>query len=145
MQFFDLSRQFNLNDILSPSQTLNDLSDQKWFLAKIRVDHDCLIDSETIEGQAVIQSNENIQVELEWIIHDSGHELQVLFKGIETEINHQTFVVVKGAKLVNETDTIISSQALVLWIDGTLLPLLPNIRQDIKSHLNLWDYVEYDS
>ena len=98
-----------------------------------------------IEGQAIIQSNENIQIELEWLIQDSGYDLQVLFKGVETEVNEETLVVVKGAKLVDEQQQLLSSQALSLWIDGTLLPLLPNIRREIKSRLNLWDYVEYDS
>jgi len=97
-----------------------------------------------IEGQAIIQSNENIQIELEWLIQDSGYDLQVLFKGVETEVNEETLVVVKGAKLVDEQQQLLSSQALSLWIDGTLLPLLPNIRREIKSRLNLWDYVEYD-
>lgn len=144
MQFFDLSRQFNLNDILSPSKTLNELSKQEWFLAKVRVEHDCLTDSEMIEGQAVLQSNENIQIELEWLILDSGYDLQVLFKGIETDVNQQTLLVVKGAKLVDEHQQTLSAQALSLWIDGTLLPLMPHVRKEIKSRLNLWDYVDYD-
>ena len=87
MQFFDLSRQFKLNDILTPNKTLQELSAQEWFLAKIRVEHDCISDTEVIEGQAIIQSNENIQIELEWLIQDSGYDLQVLFKGVETEVN----------------------------------------------------------
>lgn len=144
MQFFDLSRQFNLNDILTPAKTLNELSQQEWMLAKVRVDHDCLSDSEILEGQAVLKSNQNIQIELEWLIQDTGHELQVLFKGIETDVTDQTLVMVKGANLVDEHQNRISSQALSLWIDGTLLALLPNIRREIKSRLNLWDYVEYD-
>ena len=144
MQFFDLSRQFNLNDILTPVKTLDELSGQDWYLAKIRVDHDCLGDSEAIEGQAVIQSSQNIQIELGWIIEDTGHELQVLFKGIETAANEQTLVMVNGAKIVDDAAQGISVQALSLWIDGTLLPLLPNIRREIKARLNLWDYVEYD-
>jgi hypothetical protein len=81
---------------------------------------------------------------MEWLIQDSGYDLQVLFKGVETEVNEETLVVVKGAKLVDEQQQLLSSQALSLWIDGTLLPLLPNIRREIKSRLNLWDYVEYD-
>ena len=144
MQFFDLSRQFKLSDILTPNKTLQELSAQEWFLAKIRVEHDCISDTEVIKGQAIIQSNENIQIELEWLIQDSGYDLQVLFKGVETEVNEETLVVVKGAKLVDEQQQLLSSQALSLWIDGTLLPLLPNIRREIKSRLNLWDYVEYD-
>ncbi|KGT46478.1 MULTISPECIES: hypothetical protein [Acinetobacter] len=144
MQFFDLSRQFKLSDILTPTKTLQELSGQEWFLAKIRVEHDCLSDNEIVEGQAIIQSNANIQIELEWLIQDSGHELQVMFKGVETEANEETLVVVKGAQLVDEQQQLLSSQALSLWIDGTLLPLLPNIRREIKSRLNLWDYVEYD-
>jgi hypothetical protein len=80
MQFFDLSRQFKLSDILTPVKTLQDLSQQEWFLAKIRVEHDCLSDSDLVEGQVVLKSNQNIQVELEWLIQDTGYELQVLFK-----------------------------------------------------------------
>ncbi|OIJ37659.1 MULTISPECIES: hypothetical protein [Acinetobacter] len=144
MQFFDLSRQFKLSDILTPNKTLQELSAQEWFLAKIRVEHDCISDTEVIEGQVIIQSNENIQIEMEWLIQDSGYDLQVLFKGVETEVNEETLVVVKGAKLVDEQQQLLSSQALSLWIDGTLLPLLPNIGREIKSRLNLWDYVEYD-
>ncbi|QIO05927.1 hypothetical protein [Acinetobacter shaoyimingii] len=144
MQFFDLSHQFNLNDILTPVKTLDELSEQDWFLAKVRVDHDCLSDSETIEGLVVIQSNQNIQIELGWMIEDTGHELQVLFKGIETEAIEKTLVTINGAKILDESAQMISVQALSLWIDGTLLPMMPNIRRDIKARLNLWDYVEYD-
>ncbi|NNH36666.1 hypothetical protein HLH12_14225 [Acinetobacter sp. NIPH 2377] len=144
MQFFDLSRQFNLSDILTPYKTLNELGHQQWFLAKVRVEYDCLSDSETLEGQAVLKSSENIQLELEWMIQDTGSELQVLFKGIETEANEQTLLLVKGAQIVDAEQKKISAQALSLWVDGTLLPMLPNIRREIKSRLNLWDYVEYD-
>ena len=144
MQFFDLSRQFNLSDILTPYKTLNELGHQEWFLAKVRVEYDCLSDSEILEGQAVLKSSENIQLELEWMIQDSGSELQVLFKGIETEANEETLLLVKGAQIIDSEQKNISAQALSLWIDGTLLPMLPNIRREIKSRLNLWDYVEYD-
>lgn len=144
MQFFDLNRQFKLNDILCPYQTLNDLATQEWYLAKVRVDHDCLSESDIVEGQVVIKSNGNIQIELEWLIQDTGFELQVLFKGVETEAVEETLVTVKGAQLIDEKQQLISAQALSLWIDGTLLPLLPNIRKEIKARLNLWDYVEYD-
>lgn len=144
MQFFDLNRQFKLNDILTPVKTLNDLSKQEWFLAKIRVEHDCLDHSEIVEGQAILKSNQNIQIELEWLIQDSGYDLQVLFKGIETDAVEETLVAVKGAQLVDEKQQLLSSQALSLWIDGTLLPMLPYIRKEIKSRLNLWDYVDYD-
>jgi hypothetical protein len=144
MQFFDLSRQFNLSDILTPYKTLNQLGQQEWFLAKVRVEYDCLSDSEILEGQAVLKSSENIQLELEWMIQDTGSELQVLFKGIETEANEETLLLVKGAQIVDSEQKKISVQALSLWIDGTLLPMLPNIRREIKSRLNLWDYVEYD-
>ena len=144
MQFFDLSRQFNLSDILTPYKTLNELGQQEWFLAKVRVEYDCLSDSETLEGQAVLKSSENIQLELEWIIQDTGSELQVVFKGIETEANEETLLLVKGAQIVDTEQKNISAQALSLWIDGTLLLMLPNIRREIKSRLNLWDYVEYD-
>lgn len=144
MQFFDLNRQFKLNDILCPYQTLNDLAAQEWYLAKVRVDHDCLSESDIVEGQVVLKSNDNIQIELEWLIQDTGFELQVLFKGMETEAVEETLVTVKGAQLIDEKQQLISAQALSLWIDGTLLPLLPNIRKEIKARLNLWDYVEYD-
>ena len=144
MQFFDLSRQFNLSDILTPYKTLNELGHQEWFLAKVRVEYDCLSNSEIFEGQAVLKSSENIQLELEWMIQDTGSELQVLFKGIETEANEQTLLLVKGAQIVDAEQKKISAQALSLWVDGTLLPMLPNIRREIKSRLNLWDYVEYD-
>ncbi|MFW1754054.1 hypothetical protein [Acinetobacter wanghuae] len=144
MQFFDLNRQFKLSDILTPYKTLGELAEQEWLLAKVRVEHDCLSDSELVEGQAVLKSNQNIQIELEWLIQDTGFELQVLFKGIETAACEETLVVVKGAQLVDDQQQLISSQALSLWIDGTLLPLLPHIRKEIKARLNLWDYVEYD-
>lgn len=144
MQFFDLSRQFNLSDILTPHKTLEDLGAQDWFLSKVRVEYDCLSDSEIVEGQAVLKSNQNIHLELEWLIQDTGFELQVLFKGIETAACEETLVMVKGAKLIDANQQLISAQALSLWIDGTLLPMLPNIRKEIKSRLNLWDYVEYD-
>lgn len=144
MQFFDLSQQFNLSNILTPFQTLEDLSQQEWFLSKVRVDHDCENDTEMLEGQAVLKSNHNIQIELEWLIQDTGHELQVLFKGIETPANHETLLIVKGAQLVDENHEKLSTQALILWIDGTLLAMISNLRKDIKSRLNLWDYVEYD-
>ncbi|ALH96146.1 hypothetical protein [Acinetobacter equi] len=144
MQFFDLSRQFKFSDILTPYQTLSDLEKQDWILAKVRVEYDCLNDSDTIEGQVVLRSNHNIQIELEWLIQDTGHELQVLFKGIEIPANEETLVTIKGAQLINENQEMLSSQVLGLWIDGTLLPMLPNIRKEIKARLNLWDYVEYD-
>ncbi|WP_425917477.1 hypothetical protein [Acinetobacter sp. TSRC1-2] len=144
MQFFDLSRQFNLIDILTPYKTLNELGQQEWFLAKVRVEYDCLSDSEIVEGQAVLKSSENIQLELEWLIQDTGAELQVLFKGIETEANEGTLLLVKGALIIDAEQKKVSAQALSLWIDGTLLPMLPNIRRGIKARLNLWDYVEYD-
>ena len=144
MQFFDLSRQFKLNDILTPVKTLAELSQQEWFLAKIRVEHDCLTDSEIVEGQAVLKSSANIDLELQWVIYDSGYDLQVLFKGIETDAVDETLVAVKGAQLVDESQQPLSAQALSLWIDGTLLPMLPHIRKEIKMRLNLWDYVDYD-
>lgn len=144
MQFFDLNRQFKLSDILTPYKTLDELAEQEWFLAKVRVEHDCLSNSEVVEGQVVLKSNQNIQIELEWLIQDTGFELQVLFKGIETAACEETLVVVKGAQLVDDEQQLISSQTLSLWIDGTLLPLLPHIRKEIKARLNLWDYVEYD-
>ncbi|WP_180173858.1 hypothetical protein [Acinetobacter sp. YH01024] len=144
MQFFDLSRQFNLSDILTPFTTLPELGHQEWFLSKVRVEHDCLSDNEMIEGQAVLKSNHNIQIELEWLIQDTGHELQLLFKGIETAASEETLVIVKGAQIVDDANKKVSSQTLSLWIDGTLLPMLPHIRKEIKARLNLWDYVEYD-
>ncbi len=54
-------------------------------------------------------------------------------------------VVVKGARLYDVNQNPLSAQALCLWIDGTLLPLIPHIRHEIKTRLNLWDYVEYDN
>ena len=144
MQFFDLSQKFKLNDILTPFKTLDDLKGQSWILSKIRVEYDCLIDNDILNGQAILKSSENIQIELEWKIIDTGHELQVLFKGIETSILDETLVFVKGAQLVNEHQQFISSQVLSLWIEGTLLPMLPSIRSDIKARLNLWDYIDYD-
>lgn len=145
MQFFDLSRQFNLSNILTPFQTLNDLSQQEWFLSKVRVDHDCENDNEILEGQVILKSNHNIQIELEWLIQDTGHELQVLFKGIETPANNETLVIVKGVQLIDEVEQKLSTQALILWLDGTLLAMLPTLRKEIKARLNLWDYVEYDN
>ena len=144
MQFFDLSRQFNLSDILTPFTTLSDLGHQEWFLSKVRVEHDCLSDNDMIEGQAVLKSNHNIQIELEWLIQDTGHELQLLFKGIETAASEETLVIVKGPQIVDDANKKVSSQTLSLWIDGTLLPMMPHIRKEIKARLNLWDYVEYD-
>ena len=145
MQFFDLSRQFNLNDILLPYKTLDDLGRQEWFLSKVRVEYNCLSESDLLEGQVVLKSNENIQIELEWLILDTGFELQVLFKGIETETNEETLLLVKGAQIIDVEQKKISAQALSLWLDGTLLPMLPKIRTEIKARLNLWDYVEYDN
>lgn len=143
MQFFDLSRQFNLDEIITPPQTLDELAQQNWFLAKVRIEHDCVDESETLAGQVVLRSNFNIQIELEWIIQDTGYELRVLFKGIETETSDQSWVMVKGAKLCDANQNAVSAQALSLWIDGTLLPLIPHLRHEIKTRLNLWDYVEY--
>ena len=145
MQFFDLSRQFNLNDILLPYKTLDDLGRQEWFLSKVRVEYNCLSESDLLEGQVVLKSNENIQIELEWLILDTGFELQVIFKGIETETNEETLLLVKGVQIIDVEQKKISAQALSLWLDGTLLPMLPKIRTEIKARLNLWDYVEYDN
>ena len=145
MQFFDLIRQFNLNDILLPYKTLDDLGRQEWFLSKVRVEYNCLSESDLLEGQVVLKSNENIQIELEWLILDTGFELQVLFKGIETETNEETLLLVKGAQIIDVEQNKISAQALSLWLDSTLLPMLPKIRREIKARLNLWDYVEYDN
>lgn len=144
MQFFDLNRQYRLNDILTPFYTLSDLRQQDWYLSKIRVDHDCLHNTEQVEGQAVLCSSQQIQMEMGWLIHDTGHELQVLFKGIETPANQDSMILVKGARLVDQQNQELSAQALSLWIDGTLLPMLPDIRKEIKSRLSLWDYAEYD-
>ena len=63
---------------------------------------------------------------------------------LETPANHETLLIVKGAQLVNDNQEKLSTQALILWIDGTLLAMISNLRKDIKSRLNLWDYVEYD-
>lgn len=145
MQFFDLSRQFNLDEMITPPLTLTDLSHQDWYLAKIRIEHNYLDESDLIAGQVVLSSNQNVQIELEWMILDTGHELQVIFKGIETEPTDQNCILVKGARLYDTEQKPLSAQALSLWINGTLLPLIPHIRSEIKSLLNLWDYVQYDS
>ena len=144
MQFFDLSQQFNLNNIIVPRKTLEDLKDQHWFLSKIRVEYDCIQEHHILQGQAVLKSNQNIEIELEWQIVDTGTKLHVLFKGIETSSNDETQIIVKGAQLIDHENNQLSAQALRLWIDGTLLPLLPHIRKEIKARLNVWDYVEYD-
>jgi hypothetical protein len=143
MQFFDLSRQFNLSNILSPTFTLSDLENQQWFLSKVRVDYDCEGESDLLEGQIILKSNHNVQIEFEWLIQDTGHELQVLFKGIETPAHQETLILVKGAQLIDSSQEKLSAQQLSLWIDGYLLPMLPNIRKEIKARLNLWDYAEY--
>ncbi len=144
MQFFDLQRQFNFNDFLNPNLTLKELGGQAWFLAKVRVEHDCIDETAHLQGQVVLQSDQNIQIELDWVIQDTGHELQVLFKGIETHDFGSSRLLVTGAQLVDQDQQVISAQTLSLWLDGTLLPMLPSLRRDIKSRLNLWDYVEYD-
>lgn len=144
MQFFDLNRQYPLTDLFVPTYTLENLAQQEWFLAKISIDYDCLEPKDSTEGRVLLQSNHNVQIELEWLIHDTGYELQVLFKGIETEALQQTLVFIKGAELVDSSQHRLSIEALSLWIDGTLLPMLPHLRRDIKQRLNLWDYVEYD-
>lgn len=144
MQFFDLHRQFNFNDLLTPHMTLSQIGGQDWYLAKVRVEHDCLNESPALFGQVVLQSDQSIQIELDWVIQDTGHELQVLFKGIETKEFGPSRLLLSGAQLVDEADQILSAEAFSLWIEGTLLPMLPNLRRDIKACLNLWDYVEYD-
>ena len=55
-----------------------------------------------------------------------------------------TFVTVKGARLVDENQHELKAQALSLWIDATLLNMIPNLRKEVKARLNLWDYVGYD-
>ena len=108
------------------------------------MEYDCLAsDSNILEGQAILKSSENIQIELEWVIVDTGYELQILFKGIEDYRNEHVIVTVKGAQLVELSGELVTSQALALWIEGTLLIKLPHIRREIKSRLNLWDYIEY--
>lgn len=148
MQFFDLSRQFNLNNIITPCLTLKDLEQHEWFLAKVRIEYDCLTDSELIKGQAIIKSSQHIQIELEWLLEDTGHELHIKFIGIDSPIDpmQQTDlgIVIKGAQLVTPEQQTLSLHTLILWLDGTLLPMLPRIRQEIKDRLNLWDYVTYD-
>jgi hypothetical protein len=144
MQFFDLNRQFNFNDLLTPNITLQQLGGQDWFLAKVRIEHDCLNESPNLFGQVVLQSDQSIQIELDWVIQDTGHALQVLFKGVETQDFGASRLLVTGAQVVDQAQQVISAQALSLWIDSTLLPMLPQLRRDIKARLNLWDYVEYD-
>lgn len=144
MQFFDLNRQFNFNDLLTPNMTLAELGGQDWYLAKVRVEHDCIDESPNLLGQMVLQSDQSIQIELDWVIQDTGHQLQVLFKGIESKDFGASRLLVTGAQVVDDAQQVISAEALSLWLDGTLLPMLPNLRRDIKARLNLWDYVEYD-
>ena len=145
MQFFDLSRQFNLDQMITPSYNLNELAEQDWFLAKVRVEYDCLNASDSVAGQVVLKSNCNVEIELAWIIQDTGHALHVLFEGIETQSTPHSGVMLKGARLCDVNQKPLSAQALSLWIDGTLLPMLPHLRREIKAHLNLWDYVEYEN
>ena len=97
-----------------------------------------------VEGQVVLKSNQNIQIELGWLIQDTGHKLLVQFKGIEKAASEETFVLVKGAQLIDESQQPLSAGALSLWIVGTLFPMLPQLRKQIKARLNLWDYVEYE-
>lgn len=144
MQFFDLSRQFNLDQIITPSYNLDEIAQQDWFLAKVRVEYDCLNASDSVAGQVVLKSNCNVEVELAWIIRDTGHELRVLFEGIETQSTTHSGVMVKGARLYDVNQKALSAQALSLWIDGTLLPMIPHLRREIKACLNLWDYIEYN-
>ncbi|WP_298144444.1 hypothetical protein [uncultured Acinetobacter sp.] len=144
MQFLDLQRQFNFNDLLTPYTTLAQLGGQDWVLAKVRVEHDCLHESAHLNGQVVLQSDQAIHIELDWVIVDTGHELQVLFKGIETQDFGASRLMVSGAQVVDAEQQVISAEALSLWLDATLLPMLPTLRRDIKARLNLWDYVEYD-
>ena len=144
MQFFDLSRQFNLDQIITPSYNLDEIAQQDWFLAKVRVEYDCLNASDSAAGQVVLKSNCNVEVELAWIIRDTGHELRVLFEGIETQSTTHSGVMVKGARLYDVNQKALSAQALSLWIDGTLLPMIPHLRREIKACLNLWDYIEYN-
>ena len=149
MQFFDLNRQFNLNDLLIPRQTLAQLAQQEWYLSKVRVEYDCLTEqaSDVMQGQVILQSNQNIQIELDWILHDTGQELNLLFLGIDTEVEEnstaQHYIIVKGAEIVDQNQKKLSSHALCLWLDGTLFSLLPHLRQAVKSRLNLWNYVTY--
>lgn len=144
MQFFDLNHQFPRDAHCPPIFTLEELNKHHWFLAKVRVEYNCLSKQELVSGQAVLQSNHNLQIELDWVIHDTGHELQVLFKGIETNEYGASRLLVTGAQLVDQQQHLVSVQALSLWIDSSLLSMLPKLRRDIKSYLGLWDYVEYD-
>ena len=75
MQFFDLSQQFNLSlsNILVPRKTLDDLKEQHWFLSKVRVEYNCIQEHDILQGQVVLKSNQNIEIELEWQIVDTGH------------------------------------------------------------------------
>jgi hypothetical protein len=56
-----------------------------------------------VEGQVVLKSNQNIQIELEWLIQDTGHELLVQFKGIETAASEETFVLPKVAVAIHRS------------------------------------------
>ena len=105
MQFFDLSRQFNLSNILTPYKTLEDLARQEWFLSKVRVEHDCLIDNDMVEGQVVLKS---VQFGyFDWILkrlalqpchcHSSSHAQHALY--LETILVEQDLLVFcKGLK-----------------------------------------------
>ena len=64
---------------------------------------------------------------------DTGYELQILFKGIEDYRNEHVIVTVKGAQLVELSGELVTSQALALWIEGTLLIKLPHIRLKLKA------------
>src|SRR5690606_39965987 len=97
-----------------------------------------------VQARVVLKVSANSQLELVSLMQDSSYELQVLCKGVQTEATRETGIMLKGAQLVDGQQRVLSAQALSLWIDGTLLPMVPEIRQEIKARLNLWDYVEYD-
>lgn len=143
MHFFDLSEN-STRTHYPTAMTLQQLSEQDWYLAKVRVEYDCIDTESGTQGQVVLRSDANIELELAWQIIDTGHELQVIFQGIESHVKCSSYAVVKGTQLIDHSANVLSTAALSLWIDGILLPMLPNLRSEIKARLNLWDYVEYD-
>lgn len=141
MQFFDFGtpshRRFFLN-----SYTLDELSEQHWQLAKIRVEHDCLEAQQHLEGQIVLRSSARIDVEIDWTLIDTGHSLELHFKGLGEKFDSGR-VLVKGANIVNQANESIPPEALQLYLDGILANMLPDIEQQIKQYLNVWDYATY--
>lgn len=142
MQFFDLSHQFKLDDLLPSQFTLKALSEQHWQLAKIRVEHDCLKDQEQLEGQIILMSNQQVYIELDWQLQDTGSKINLVYPALATQQENKG-IWVKGAQLIDHEQEAVSNSALKLWLDGTLSTMHAEIEQRIKAYLNIWDYVEY--